>query len=127
MQKRELIATLLPFAGQKVTIMSVMGDAEGDRFKQDFLEVLRATKWSFNEATDVSQGVMMPTPQGVQVTINQTDAQPERVLKSAVQFMLLLHKIGITNSDTIFVNNDVPSGQVRLIVGTKPPYAQGKK
>jgi hypothetical protein len=118
-QKQTLVAALSPFAGQKVTIQTVIGDSDGDRYKADFLEVLRAAKWSFNEGTDVSQAVIMPTPLGVQVTINQDDAQSGRVLNSAYEFMHTLHKLGITQTETMFVNKQVPSGIVNLVIGTK--------
>jgi hypothetical protein len=118
-QKRTLIAALEPFRGQKVKIASVMGDADAGRYKMDFLDVLRVAHWSFNEGTDVSQAVIMPTPEGIQVTVNQDDASAGRVLNSAMAFVQVLHKIGITNSDTIFVNPQVPSGQVELVIGTK--------
>jgi F0F1-type ATP synthase membrane subunit b/b' len=118
-QKEKLVAALSPFAGQKVTIQTVMGDSDGDRYKGDFLEVLRTAKWSFDEKADVSQAVMMPTPRGVEVTINQDDAQSGRVLKSAYEFMHTLHKLGITQTETMFVNKQVPSGIVNLVIGTK--------
>jgi F0F1-type ATP synthase membrane subunit b/b' len=118
-QKQALVASLSQFGGQKVTIASVMGDGDGDRYKRDFLEVLRAAKWNFNEGTDVSQAVIMPTPSGVQVTINQEDAKNGNVLKSAYEFMHALHKLGITKHETMFVNPQVPSGVVNLIIGTK--------
>ena len=118
--KVALITALSPFAGQKVTIKSVLGDADSERFKADFLSVLRAAKWSFDEGTDVSQSIIIPTPSGVQVTINQSDAQAGHVLKSAIKFIQVLHRLGITHNETGFVNAQVPSEVIDLIIGTKP-------
>ena len=101
-----------PYRDQKVTIISVIGDADGDRYKRDFLDVLKAAHWSFNEMTDVASGVFMPSPEGVQVTVNAEDAKLGRVLKSAYIFVLTLHKLGIVDKDMVFANPDVPSGQV---------------
>ena len=117
--KHALIDALSPFAGQKVTVQSVMGDGDGDRYKQDFLAVLRAAKWNFNEGTDVSQAVIMPTPSGIQVTMNQGDAQSGQVLKSAREFVVTLYKLGIIPTETLFVSPEVSSGSVRLVIGTK--------
>jgi hypothetical protein len=120
-QKQTLIAALSPFAGQKITIASVMGDAEGESYREDFLVVLRAARWSFDEGSDVSQAVIVPTPVGVQVTINQDEAQAGRVLNSAAVFVTTLLQLGIVPDRTMFINQQVPAGQIALKVGTKPP------
>jgi hypothetical protein len=52
--------------------------------------------------------------------MNQPEARAGRVLNSAVVFVETLEKIGITKGETLFVNDDVPVGTVKLIIGTKP-------
>ena len=63
----------------------------------------------------------MPTPMGVQVTINQADAQAGRILDSAAEFLTVLFQLGLVPTKTMYINPGVPSGIVHLVIGTKPP------
>jgi hypothetical protein len=40
------LAALSPFAGQKVTVATVMGSDDGLGFANDFIEVFRAARWA---------------------------------------------------------------------------------
>jgi hypothetical protein len=119
-QKHYLIAALSPFSGQKVSITSIVGDADGDRFKQDFVAVLKSAEWRFDEKKDVEQTTTIPPLIGVQVTVNEDEVRAGRVLQSARVFVQALHKLGITKGNTLFVDNQVPVGMIKLTVGTMP-------
>jgi hypothetical protein len=57
------LAALSPFAGQKVTVATVMGSDDGLGFANDFIEVFRAARWAvdlafvFFLAHEISPGV----------------------------------------------------------------------
>ena len=44
-QRRALIAALVPFRGQKLTITSVLGDSETRDYRDDFVQVFEASGW----------------------------------------------------------------------------------
>jgi hypothetical protein len=115
--KETLTAALSPFRGQKVTITSIVGDGDGDVYARDFLSVLDAAGWN---TTDVTQSIIVPTPSGVQVTMNDAEARAGRVLQSVEVFAVTLHAMGVTDSATVFINSQVPVGDIQLIVGNKP-------
>ena len=119
-QKQNLIAALSPFSGQKVTIETIAGDDDGNRFKQDFVAVLKFAEWSFDEKRDVVQAATVPPPIGVQVTVNEDEVRAGRVLQSARVFVQTLHKLGITRGNTLFVDNQVPVGMIKLTSGSRP-------
>jgi hypothetical protein len=119
-QKQNLIAALSPFSGQKVTIESIIGDGDGNRFKQDFVAVLKFAEWNFDEKRDVVQATTTPPPIGVQVAVNEDEVRAGRVLQSARVFVQTLHKLGITRGNTLFVDNQVPIGMIKLTIGTRP-------
>jgi hypothetical protein len=121
--KSALIESLSQFNGQKVKIVSVFGDSEGDRYKGEFLEVLQKAKWSFTDH-DVLSVMMRPVPEGVQVTVNPDDAKSDGndtiVLHSAAVLSKMLHNLGITSANSIFTNPGVPKDTISLVIGTKP-------
>lgn len=119
-QKDKLIAVLSPFRGQRVTITTVMGDGDGDIFAKDFVSVLESAGWNHDGGNGISQSIIMPTPNGIQVGMNDEEAKAGRVLKSVEVFVIALHEIGITNSNTVFVNSSIPIGSVALIIGNRP-------
>lgn len=119
-QKQNLIAALSPFSGQKVIIESIVGDSDGNSFKEDFVAALKFAEWSVDEKKDVVQATTIPPPIGVQVTVNEDEVRAGRVLQSARVFVQTLHKLGITRGNTLFVDNQVPVGMIKLTIGTRP-------
>lgn len=120
-EKETLVFALSPFSGQRITFKSVLGDAEGRRFIEDFIATFRRAHWSFDDKADVSQAVFDGQPVGVQVTVNAHDAQAGRVPPSAAEFVRALDKLGVTAGHTLFASPQVPSGAIELVVGTKNP------
>jgi hypothetical protein len=45
-QKRELIAELSPFKGQRVQVVALLGDSDSYAMASDFVEVFRAANWN---------------------------------------------------------------------------------
>src|SRR5271169_4175813 len=44
-QQNQFIATLAPFPGQKVQIVCIVGDTEGQQLASDFVAIFQAAKW----------------------------------------------------------------------------------
>jgi len=123
-----IAAAIAPFKGQAISITSIMGDADGDRYKRDFAVALRRGGWIFDDATLESQSVMTPVPTGVQVTVNATDVQPDpndahlvKALPPSAALATVLEKLGLSTG--IFGNDRLPKGGIALIVGVKPSMA----
>jgi hypothetical protein len=118
-QRRTLVAALAEFAGQKVRFKAVAGDAEAQGLRDDFVAVMSSAKWSFDANADVLQGSFQPPPTGVQVTMNETDAQ-EGIVPDAIKALVAaLHILGITPENTIFTSADVPRGTIDVVVGRR--------
>ena len=119
---------IAPFKGQQVSIVSIMGDADGDRYKRDFAIALRHGGWVFEDWSLEMQSVITPIPTGVQVTVNATDVQADpndshrgKPPPASATLVTVLQQLGLSTG--IFVNDQIPKGSVSLIVGVKPSMA----
>ena len=97
----------------KVTIDCVVGDAEGQTFANDVLEVLKSSGWPVE---GVDQGIYSggANPVGFGILVHRAATAPQYagVLQSA--FFSVGLAMGGAESDT------VPEGTVQIIVGNKP-------
>ncbi len=116
-QKQLLVAALSPFSGQKVTVESIAGNVSGDRFKRDFVAVFQLAEWSFDDGVAGGPSSASHPPTGVQVTVNEDEVRAGRVLQSARVFVQTLQKLGITKGNTLFVDNQVTVGVIKLTIG----------
>ena len=119
--KTALVAALTPFAGQRVQIVSVQGDTDGEIYVQDFLPVLRAAGWVFNEGTDVSTAVFKPTsPVDIEVVTNPDDYRPGHYLAAANSLATILHELGIMQRQVVLIAPDTAVGVITIRIGIKP-------
>jgi len=118
-EQSALVMALLPFAGQPVAFASVMGDADAERYKQDFVEIIGRAHWQFDPSVDVVQAIMQPQPVGVQVAVNQGDMDAGRPPGAVTALVQTLDALGITSGHTVYLSPDVPSGAIRLIIGVR--------
>src|SRR6202035_3124233 len=44
-QKREILAAIAPYPGQKVDLVAAMNNGEAIQYAQDFLAIFQAAKW----------------------------------------------------------------------------------
>jgi hypothetical protein len=118
-QKRFLIEILRPFAGQKVSIASISGDAEGLELVKDFVSVFEAAGWDHHGDAGISTQEWPRDPVGVEVTLNETDARANHIPEGAAALINATRQLGLVYDSTIYMDNDVPSGQALLKVGKK--------
>jgi hypothetical protein len=118
-QKRFLIEALRPFAGQKVSIASISGDAEGLVLVKDFVSVFEAAGWDHHGDAGISTQEWPRDPVGVEVTLNETDARANHIPEGAAALINATRQLGLVYDSTVYMDNDVPPGQALLKVGKK--------
>jgi hypothetical protein len=52
--------------------------------------------------------------------VNEDEVRAGRVLQSARVFVQTLQRLGITKGNTLFVDNQVPVGAIKLTIGLAP-------
>jgi hypothetical protein len=117
-QKQTLIVNLRPFAGQKVSIVSVLGSDDSQLFANDFIDVFRASGWSVDSGSP-SQSIYDKTPIGLEPTMNQEEAQANRVPPSIVALVETLARLGLAPK-TAFVSPSIPKDFIEMRVGVRP-------
>jgi hypothetical protein len=120
-QKQALIAALLPYKGEKVSVARIMGDGEAEPLANDFVDVFVRSGWSFRGKPEVVQSVYDKDPIGIEVTLNQGETQAGRILPGASALITSLAELGIIKGKDGFVNPETPSDLVEVRVGKRPP------
>jgi len=104
-----------------VTVVSIIGDEDGQTYAGDFFKVLSAAGWDIEYGRPLQWSFSGKTPIGIGVWINEADAKARRILKSADTFvtaLTTLKLIGVPNE--IGLRADVPSERIWLVIGVKP-------
>jgi hypothetical protein len=111
-----LLATLKPFAGQKVFVAIQLGDGEARAYATEFVAVFKAAGWN---ADGIAEAMFSGTPViDVQVTLNQADLAANRAPPGAIELIRELVKLGLTKGG--FMNEGVATGRIEFRVGGKP-------
>jgi len=118
-EKQTLIAALKPFAGQKVTIAFIRGDDEAGNLAEDFVGVFDAAGWDHGGEAGVSTQQWDRDPVGVEITLNEADARAGRISAGVGALINVVRRLRLTQDNTIYMNGEVPAGQVQLKVGKK--------
>ena len=82
-------AAVAPFQGQQVQIVSVMGDADGKQYGQQFAQIFRDAGWQCSDS-DVMQAAFKQAPIGVSVNLNPSDIDPNAEMPAAVSLVTAL-------------------------------------
>ena len=117
-EKYALIDALSPFAGQRVMIAAIAGDEDGKAYAEDFVEVFEAAGWEHPAVTFRSWD---RDPVGVEITLNDADGRAGRINTGVGALINVTRKLSLTDPNTIFLNAEVPSGQVQIKIGKKLP------
>jgi hypothetical protein len=118
-QKLFLIEALRPFAGQKVSIASIRGDEDGQVLARDFVSVLDAAGWDHDAKAGIAARQWDRDPIGIEVTLNEKDARAGQVTVGIGALIDVVRQLGLAYDNTIYMNDEVPSGQAQLKVGKK--------
>jgi hypothetical protein len=117
-QRSRLIAAMRSYAGQRVTVLTILGDPEAKRLAEDFVEVIRLAGWVDDGGSGVNQGVFTKDPMGVHVTVNEADVANNRYPAPAEPLARLVGEFGLAPPVTIHVDKTA-SGIIKIVVGRK--------
>lgn len=116
-QIQSLVAMLLPYAGQKVSIACIMNDTEGKRFGGQFITVFKAAKWDCGDG--VSQAVYTEDPIGIEITLSKVDYEAGKIPTIALLLDDRLAEFGFAKPKAMFINDAVPQGTIEFRIGRK--------
>ena len=117
-EKNVLINALRPYAGQRVMIAAIAGDADGKAYAEDFVEVFDAAGW---QHTTLAFRHWDRDPVGVEVTLNEADGRAGRINTGVGALINVVRKLSLTDGNTIYLTAEVPSGEVQIKIGKKLP------
>jgi len=117
-EKYALIDALRPFAGQRVSIAAIDGDEDGKVYAADFAEVFDAAGW---QHPAVTYRRWERDPVGVEITLNEADGRAGRVNGGVGALINIARKLSLVDGNTIYMNGEVPAGQVELKIGKRLP------
>jgi hypothetical protein len=115
-EKYAMIDALRPFAGQKISIAAIDGDEDGKVYARDFIEVFEAAGWDHPE---IAYRRWDRDPVGVEITLNEADGRAGRVNVAVGALINVARKLSLTDGNTIYMNGEVPAGQVQIKIGRK--------
>lgn len=123
-QKQFLIAQLSPYRGEKIEIVALLGDQESMQFAQDFHSVFVAAGWQ-DLSGGVSQAVITGGAVGIEITLNQAEAQAGRlppVLQPLINALTIagLMPHAADGRPNVFMNPQSPTDHIVFRVGSKP-------
>jgi len=110
-QQQTLIATLAPFAGQKVRVDTVMGSDDRLALAKDFVEIFRAAKWDVDPISPMQVAYKKP-PIGLEPTINQAGSVPP----AFPTLVDTLAALGL-GTNTGFADKKIPVGIIDMRIG----------
>ena len=58
-------------------------------------------------------------PIGIEITLNEVDGRAGRVNVAIGALINVVRKLGLTDGNTIYMNGDIPAGQVEVKIGKK--------
>jgi hypothetical protein len=118
-QKRLLVESLRPFAGQKVSIASIQGDVDGRVLAEDFVSVFEAAGWDHGGEGGVTAQQWDRDPVGIEVMLNDSDARGGHINAGLGALINAVRKLGLVYDNTVYMSDEVPTGEAQLRVGKK--------
>jgi len=120
-QKQTLTAALSPHKGQKVVVLTILGNAECKRFMEDFLAVFDAAGWDYGRGDRVIYGNFGNTadPIGVTVLVNTVLGDQKKGPVALLPLMETFAAFGLVPPMTVTRSNDVRPEEVGLVIGRK--------
>lgn len=119
-QRNILIAALSQFRGQKIDIVSAVGDTDGNRYAEDFALMFVAAGWDIGEGP--REAVFTPAPPvGIQIAMNEGDVDAGRIPSSLKALAYTLAALKIIPQNTAARDANAPAGRITFRVGRAPP------
>ncbi|MDF0500883.1 hypothetical protein POK33_09080 [Burkholderia cenocepacia] len=120
-QVAALMGALQKAPDLKVALVSMMGDAEGDNYLEQFADVFRQSKPDIDNFT--FQSVFTKSISGLLVGINPDDRGDASVIRMANVLGNALEAAKIADPRQLIFAPVVPRGHVAIVIGAKPSFA----
>ena len=118
-QRRALIAALVPFRGQKLTITSVLGNSESRDYRDDFVQVFEASGWDLGGNKGIQESAYDVDPIGIEVTVHQIN-EHEGLSNDAINALIhALRDLDLFETGGPKMSPVVPAGQFEFRIGHK--------
>lgn len=118
-QKRTISAAISPHRGQKVQLISLLGDSESYRYAQDFADIFQAAKWEMAGGGVAQAAYTGGIPEGIQVMISATHGGANTAPIGAGKLMMALISLGLIREG--LSDPSIQGDDVLIRVGRKPP------
>jgi hypothetical protein len=121
-QKQTLVATLAPFRGQKLTIQTILGDAECKQFLEDFVAVFDDAGWDHNGGSGILYSMFSTggDPIGVMIIVSQRDVASRNGPPAVAALSDVLRDFGLVPNRRFFTDDELASWSIKLVIGRKP-------
>jgi hypothetical protein len=117
-QKKSMVSLLSAYRGQRFTVVSIAGDAEGKSLADAIVGVLRSAGWEFpenNVAEATYGGGKEPT--GVSVIVNAAQVVTPSVLRPTSNLVKALADAGLMPRNGALADPNVPRDRIEIRVG----------
>ena len=122
--REAIIAAIKPFAGQKCRIGSILGDAEGKIYAEDFAKVLEAAGWDHHGDSGIGYHVWVPDPIGVELSVHQVNPRQGEVNPAMGALIKILKDLRLIGDPGVKMNAETPAGEIEIRIGSKPPIVK---
>lgn len=119
-QKQTLTAAIASHRGQKIKIMTILGDAEAKRFMEDFVEAFDSAGWDYGGVGGLEYGHYggATDPIGVIVAWKAELFYEKKGPAALSPFVTALS--GILPNTTLAPTNEVDATTIVVVIGKKP-------
>lgn len=123
-QQAAILAAITRFAGQKIAIISVVGNGEARLYRDDFVKVFDAAGWDHRGASGILEANYPYNLVGLELTLHQVNAQQGRTNAAINALIKVLGDLNLFGGGGARMNALVPDGEVELRVGLNPAFAK---
>jgi TolA-binding protein len=121
-QQAAIVAAISRYAGQKIALISVVGNAEARRYRDEFVKVFDAAGWDHRGDSGVLEANYPYSLVGVELTLHQVNTQQGRTNAAINALIKVLGDLNLFGGGGARMNALVPDGEVELRVGLNPAF-----
>jgi hypothetical protein len=118
-EKKALVMALAPFRGQKASIASILGDAEGNQYANDFVAVLEQAGWDHHGDNGISFNQFSVEPVGIEIAVHQVNERQGEAIPAALALAETLKQMNLLGGGGLRISAGVPPSETQIRVGRK--------
>jgi hypothetical protein len=115
-QKKAIIGLLLPFRGQKFSVVCIAGDPEGRNIAEEIVGVLRAAGWELPE-NGVGEATYNKEPLGLSLMVNAGQIMTPSVLRPVALLVKALADAGLMQRNGALADPNIPRDRIEVRIG----------